>query len=40
MTPEQRAELGIFDNSLRVSVGLEDVGDLMEDLDRALSAAR
>jgi O-succinylhomoserine sulfhydrylase len=39
LTPEQRAELGIFDNSLRLSVGLEDVADLMDDLDRALAAA-
>ena len=40
LTPEQRAELGIFDNSLRLSVGLEDVADLMDDLDRALAAAQ
>jgi O-succinylhomoserine sulfhydrylase len=40
LTPEQRAELGIFDNSLRLSVGLEDVADLMDDLDRALAVAR
>ena len=39
LTPEQRAELGIFDNSLRLSVGIEDVADLMDDLDRALAAA-
>ncbi|MEZ0277915.1 MAG: O-succinylhomoserine sulfhydrylase [Methylibium sp.] len=40
LTPEQRAELGIFDNSLRLSVGLEDVADLMDDLDWALAAAQ
>jgi O-succinylhomoserine sulfhydrylase len=40
LTPEQRAELGISDTSLRISVGPEDVADLMDDLDRALSAAR
>ena len=40
LTPEQRGELGIYDNSLRISVGLEDVADLMDDLGRALSAAR
>jgi O-succinylhomoserine sulfhydrylase len=39
LTPEQRAELGIFDTSLRISVGLEDVADLMDDLDHALAAA-
>jgi O-succinylhomoserine sulfhydrylase len=40
LSPETRAELGIFDNSLRLSVGLEDVEDLMADLDRALVAGR
>lgn len=34
---EVRARLGISDNLLRLSVGLEDVEDLIEDLDRALS---
>ena len=37
LTPEQRAELGIFDNSVRLSIGLEDVRDLITDLDQALS---
>ena len=40
LTPEARAELGIFDNSVRLSIGLEDVRDLTADLDRALAAAR
>jgi len=34
-----RAELGINAGTLRLSVGLEDVGDLIDDLDRALGAA-
>ena len=38
LTPEARAELGIFDNSVRLSIGLEDVRDLMADLDQALVA--
>jgi O-succinylhomoserine sulfhydrylase len=38
LTPEVRAELGIFDNSVRLSIGLEDVNDLMADLDHALGA--
>ena len=38
LTPEARAELGIFDNSVRLSIGLEDPHDLMTDLDRALAA--
>jgi O-succinylhomoserine sulfhydrylase len=37
LTPEARAELGISDGMLRLSVGLEDVDDLLEDLDRALA---
>jgi O-succinylhomoserine sulfhydrylase len=39
LTPEARAELGIFDNSVRLSIGLEDVRDLQADLDQALSRA-
>jgi O-succinylhomoserine sulfhydrylase len=38
LTPEQRAELGIFDRSIRLSIGLEDVEDLKVDLDQALKA--
>jgi O-succinylhomoserine sulfhydrylase len=40
LTPEARAELGIFDNSVRLSIGLEDVRDLMADLEQSLAAAR
>lgn len=39
LNPEQRAELGIFDNTVRLSIGLEDVRDLIADLDQALTAA-
>jgi O-succinylhomoserine sulfhydrylase len=38
LKPEQRAELGIFDRSIRLSIGLEDVEDLKNDLDQALRA--
>ena len=38
LSPEARAELGITDGMLRLSVGLEDVDDLLEDLDAALAA--
>lgn len=38
LKPEERAELGISDGLLRVSVGLEDVEDIKEDLARALGA--
>lgn len=37
MSKEQREELEISENLLRLSVGLEDVEDLKEDLDEALS---
>lgn len=33
---ERRAELGITDGLVRISVGLEDIEDLLEDLDQAL----
>jgi O-succinylhomoserine sulfhydrylase len=39
LTPEVRAELGIFDRSVRLSIGLEDVEDLKADLDQALRAS-
>ncbi len=36
LTPEQRAEAGISDGLIRVSVGLEDVQDIINDLKRGL----
>jgi O-succinylhomoserine sulfhydrylase len=38
LTPEARAELGITDAMLRLSAGLEDADDLIEDLKIALDA--
>jgi cystathionine gamma-lyase len=38
--PDRRAELGIADGFIRLSVGIEDEGDLRADLDRAFAAAR
>jgi O-succinylhomoserine sulfhydrylase len=37
--PEERARMGIGDGSLRLSVGLEDVADLIADLAAGLDAA-
>jgi O-succinylhomoserine sulfhydrylase len=37
LTEEARAELGISDGLLRLSAGIEDGDDLIEDFDRALS---
>ena len=39
LTPEMRAEQGVTSELLRLSVGLEDVGDLCEDLEQALKVA-
>jgi O-succinylhomoserine sulfhydrylase len=39
LTPEARAELGIGGNLLRLSVGLEDPEDLMDDISAALQCA-
>ena len=38
LTDETRAEMGVTEGLLRINVGLEDVEDLTEDLDRALAA--
>jgi cystathionine gamma-synthase len=38
LTPEERAEAGIGENLIRVSVGLEDPDDIAEDLLQALRA--
>jgi cystathionine beta-lyase/cystathionine gamma-synthase len=40
LKPEARAELGISDAMLRLSVGLEAYSDLVADIDRALAASR
>ena len=39
LTPDERAGLGISDGLVRVSVGLEDIADLVADFDQALAAA-
>ena len=39
MTPQAQAEAGISAEMLRLSVGIEDLADLLEDLDQALAAA-
>ena len=38
LSDEARAELGIGDGTLRLSVGLEDCDDLLADVERALDA--
>ncbi len=39
LTPDERAAAGIPDGFLRLSLGLEDADDIMEDLARGLAAA-
>ena len=38
-TPEERAEHGISEGLVRISVGLEDIGDILDDLRQALPEA-
>jgi O-succinylhomoserine sulfhydrylase len=39
MGEEARAAMGVTEGLLRINVGLEDIADLTEDMDRALAAA-
>ena len=34
--PERKAALGISDNLVRISIGIEDAGDLIADFEQAL----
>ena len=36
--PERRAEIGLTDSLLRISAGIEDPQDLIDDIDQALAA--
>ncbi len=37
MTPEERYASEIYDGQVRLSIGIEDVNDLIDDLDQALA---
>ena len=39
LTPEEQVEAGVTPDFIRLSIGLETVDDLIEDLDQALNAA-
>ena len=39
LSDEERAQIGIFPGSIRISVGLEDLEDILEDLTRALESS-
>ena len=36
LTPEERAQVGITDGLIRLSVGLEHIEDIIQDIDQAL----
>ena len=38
VAPERRAQLGIADNLVRISIGIEDADDLIADFEQALAA--
>ena len=38
LTAEERRKVGITDGTIRLSVGIEDIQDLIEDLGQALAA--
>jgi methionine-gamma-lyase len=38
LTPEERARIGVPDGLIRLSVGIEELEDIMEDLERGLAA--
>ena len=37
LTPEEQASVGIKEETIRLSIGLEDVNDLIEDLEQAFN---
>ena len=37
MKPEERRAAEIYDGQVRLSIGIEDVKDLIDDLDQALA---
>jgi O-acetylhomoserine (thiol)-lyase len=39
LTPEEQAETGVTEDYIRLSIGLEDIEDIKEDIDQALRAA-
>jgi cystathionine beta-lyase/cystathionine gamma-synthase len=39
LTQEERDEIGIGDGLVRVSAGIEDIGDIIDDLDQAIAQA-
>ncbi|MGH6975725.1 MAG: PLP-dependent transferase [Stellaceae bacterium] len=40
MTPQQQAKAGVTPETIRLSVGIEHIDDILADLDQALDAAQ
>jgi O-succinylhomoserine sulfhydrylase len=40
LSDAERAQIGIFPGSIRISVGLEDIDDILEDLTQALDNSK
>ncbi|GBF23476.1 hypothetical protein tpqmel_0880 [Candidatus Gastranaerophilus sp. (ex Termes propinquus)] len=40
LTPEQQVSTGVSDDFIRLSVGIEDIEDIVEDINQALEEAR
>jgi O-succinylhomoserine sulfhydrylase len=40
LSPQERAAVGIFDGLIRLSVGLENINDIIRDMEQALTASR
>jgi cystathionine beta-lyase/cystathionine gamma-synthase len=40
LSPGERAEIGIAENLIRLSVGLEDTEDIIDDLAQALASVK
>jgi cystathionine gamma-lyase/cystathionine beta-lyase/cystathionine gamma-lyase/homocysteine desulfhydrase len=38
VSPEERRRIGITEGLVRISVGIEDIADILADLDQALAA--
>jgi O-acetylhomoserine (thiol)-lyase len=40
LTPEEQLATGVSDDFVRLSIGIENVGDIVADLDQALKASQ
>ena len=40
LTDEELADVGIYQNTIRLSIGTEHIDDILEDLDQALNSLK